>query len=78
MRYPPSWIVTQNISFKVRSRSCSTGVLITYLPQVNAMQCSEVKITLTLLQYCIAVVGISGTATATQLAAVYYERSFTD
>ncbi len=35
--------------------SCSADVSITYLPQVNATHCSEVKINLTLLQYRIAV-----------------------
>ncbi len=38
-------------------RSCSTDVSITYLPQVNATHCSKFKISLTLLQYRIAVVG---------------------
>ncbi len=36
--------------------SCSTDVSITYLPQLNAMHCSKVKIYLTLLQYRISVV----------------------
>ncbi len=42
----------------VLQRSCSIiDVLITYLPQVNTTHCSKVKMSLTLLQYRIAVVG---------------------
>ncbi len=61
-------------------RSCSTDVSITYLPQVIATHCSKVKINLTLLQYCNAVVRAETAFRALQLycnaAAVDYERSF--
>ncbi len=59
--------------------SWSTDVSITYLPQLNATHCRKVKINFTFATAPFTVVdtdSISSTATATQLAALYYEHSF--